>query len=195
MAKLKTKTCQNKGCSVRFTQFNSIVVWCSPKCGQEIAQSKVKENYKKETHRMKKKHLDNDRKHQMKLAKDACHTYIRFRDRHLPCIDCSKDNVAQWQAGHYKTQGGFPALRFNEMNIHKQCSQCNKDGLRGQVLYRRNLVEKIGQRNVDWLEVDHPPQNLTLDDLKGIQWWYKLRLKMLQEEAEFEVFEPFQQRQ
>ena len=180
---VKLKTCKNKGCKEKFPQFNSIQTWCSPKCGVEIAAVKVKKAYKAETNRMKKAYYDNNRKHQIKKAVAACNAYIRARDADKPCISCGTRKPVQYCAGHFKTSGGNPELRFNELNIHKQCNKhCNKELSGNIAAYRPRLVEKIGQSKVDWIESYHPPQNLTLEDIKGITWWYKLKLKIIQDE-------------
>lgn len=180
--KLKQRTCANKGCKVKFTQFNSIQTWCSPKCGQEIAQAKVKINYKKETTRLKKELNDNSRPYQIKKAVEACNKYIRARDSHQPCISCGTTKPVQYCAGHLKTAGGHPELRFNELNIHKQCNKhCNME-LSGNIgAYRPALINRIGIEKVEWIEGPHKPQNLTIDDIKGVIWWYKLKLKLLEQ--------------
>ena len=191
---VKLKTCKNKGCRVKFQQFNSIQNWCSPKCGQEMAAAKVKKNYKAETARLKKDYYDNDRSHQLKKAQDTFNKYIRMRDAHLPSI--SDDAITgQMHAGHYLSVGAHPELRFHPFNCHKQSASDNKWRSGNQVKYRINLIKKIGLENVEWLEGPHRPQNLTMEDIKGVTWWYKLKLKILQEEDREEIDLPFQQRQ
>jgi hypothetical protein len=114
-------------------------------------------------------------------AQNACNAYIRERDRLEPCISCGTTNQnIQYCAGHYKSRGARPELRFNPMNIHKQCNfHCNQQKSGNIENYRPNLVSKIGLRNVEWLEGHHKPQNLTIEDAQEIKQYYKDQLKVL----------------
>jgi hypothetical protein len=79
--------------------------------------------------------------------------------------------------------GSNPALRFHPDNCHKQCVHCNQHKSGDIVNYRINLVHRIGQAQVDWLEGPHDPQRYTIDDLKAIKSAYRAKLKQLQGEA------------
>jgi hypothetical protein len=171
-AKLKQKTCANKGCKVKFTQFNSIQTWCSPKCGQEMAQSKVKVNYKAETNRLKKDYYDKDLNHQKKLTQDVFNKLRKlqefewFADRGLEpeCISCGKKNM-DWCCGHLKTVASQGALRFDKINTYLQCNRyCNKalsanlNGNRTTRGYLVGLAERFGdveaKRIIEYCNVD-----------------------------------------
>ncbi len=55
-------------------------------------------------------------------------------------------------AGHFIAQGASGALRFNEKNENGQCSQCNVWKRGNLILYRINLVKRIGEDEVKELE-------------------------------------------
>lgn len=83
-----------------------------------------------------------------RIAVTWCHKYIRKRDEGLPCISCV--NYRKLQAGHFYSAGKFPALKFDEDNIHGQCLQCNYYGSQETgAAYERNLRARIGDERVD----------------------------------------------
>ena len=128
---------------------------------------------------MRREFLSEDPRHQKKITGEICNAYIRERDIQLPCISCGT-YTGQRHAGHYKSVGhSSSCLRYNEENIHGQCAQCNGSKSGDITNYRVNLVKKIGVDRVEWLEGYHPPFKHTIEDLKGIQWWYKEKTKWL----------------
>lgn len=82
-------------------------------------------------------------------------------------------------AGHYKSIGAHPELRFNEFNVNKQSMKDNA-WLSGNIEgYRKGLIEKYGVKVVEWLEGPHEPKKYTLDELKEIQQIYREKKKAL----------------
>ena len=116
----------------------------------------------------------------LREAQTACNAFIRERDKGLPCISCGNTNDVKYCAGHYKTRGAHPELRFHPYNINRQCDwNCNLN-LSGNITnYRPALIEKIGVENVEWLEGDHKAQHLQIEDIKDIKQYYKEQLKLL----------------
>ena len=161
-----------------------------------VKADKDKANKEKKAHSLAKKNLrESSKKWMMKKTKDVCHKYIRTRDKEDACISCGRyeseidstgwDHI--WDAGHFLSRGSHPELRFEELNIHKQCVKCNTaPNLSGQQRsvregYRESLINKIGLEKVEWLEGPHPIPKRTLDDLKGLQELYKLKTKELEQ--------------
>jgi hypothetical protein len=107
--------------------------------------------------------------------------YVRLRDAKEPCISCGRQHTGQYHAGHYRTVGSCPELRFEELNIHKQCSACNNHLSGNIVNYRLRLVERIGVGAVEWLEGKHEPKHYTIDDLKAIKAKYKTLCRELEQ--------------
>lgn len=120
-----------------------------------------------------------DKSYRKKQAQAAFNAYIRERDRAEPCISCGRHHQGQYHAGHYRTVGAHPELRFNELNCHKQCSVCNNHKSGNIAEYRISLIKKIGIDMVDWLEGKHEPMKYSCDDLLAIEQEYKLKLKEL----------------
>lgn len=173
--KPKERLCKN--CRGKFLQWNSIVVWCSPKCGVELAATRRAQKYKKQTLEMRREYRKHDRPYQMRKAQDTFNKFIRLRDGNK-CISCGS-TTRQIHSGHYLSCGGHPELRFHPFNASSQCSLCNNWKSGNQKDYRIGLIQKIGLSNVEWLEGPHQSANLTLDDIKSINKWYKEQIKHL----------------
>lgn len=116
----------------------------------------------------------------MKEAQAAFNAYIRARDAARPCVSCGRHHNGQYHAGHYLSVGSSPALRFEELNVWKQCAPCNNHLSGNAVLYRRALVELIGVDKVEWLEGPHEPKKYTIDDLKAIKSEYIRKRKEIE---------------
>ena len=112
-------------------------------------------------------------------AQQSFNAFIRERDKHLPCISCGRFHNGQWHAGHYRTVGAHPELRYSELNCSKQCSVCNNHKHGNIVDYRINLSKKIGVDKLEWLEGNHEPKKYSIDELKEIKQYYKNKLKEL----------------
>ena len=112
-----------------------------------------------------------------KEAQTAFNAYIRGRDSALPCISCGRHHTGQIHAGHYLSTGARPELRFNEDNCHAQCQPCNTHLHGNLVLYRVELIRRIGLEAVERLEGPHPAAKLTTADLRAIRDKYRSKLK------------------
>lgn len=174
---MKQKTC--RVCKSKFNQFNSTQFVCSPGCAIKYVSQQERKDFKKETKILKEK--AKKRSEWLDEAQTAFNAYVRYRDKDEPCISCGTEKPAiQYCAGHYLTRGGFPELRFSELNVHKQCNRnCNLGKSGNQAAYRINLVKRIGIKNVEWLEGPQELQKLTIEDIKEIKAHYKERLKIL----------------
>ncbi len=109
--------------------------------------------------------------------------YIRLRDADLPCVSCGRFHDGQWHAGHFRSAGGHPELRFEPLNIWRQCAPCNTHKSGDLVNYRAELVRRIGAEKVEWLEGPHEAKRYTIDDLKAIKAEYRAKIKALKEAA------------
>lgn len=116
----------------------------------------------------------------LREAQTIFNKYIRLRDWDKPCISCGRYHTGQYHAGHYRTVGSNPSLRFNELNVHKQCAPCNNH-LSGNIIeYRKGLIERIGITNVDFLEGNHKPNKYTIEEIEEIKALYRLKIKELE---------------
>jgi hypothetical protein len=89
-------------------------------------------------------------------AQKVFNKYVRERDSengYFICISCGRTlPVEQMNAGHYIPQKNSSFLRFNEYNVHGECISDNGFNEFHLINYRKNLINKIGQEMVDWLE-------------------------------------------
>jgi len=199
--KLKAKKCRQ--CPELFMPWNSTQVCCSPECALIYIKHKQETKLRRaiKTSEMVKRKEIRQRKEKLKSrsewlaeAQIIFNKFIRLRDKDEPCISCGRydheiDYIGvggKWDCGHWKTRGAFPELRFNEFNAHKQCKSCNggagkytKKNHTVAQSYKLNLIEKIGQKNVDILESKHEQLKLSIDDIKAIKTKYRDKIKEL----------------
>lgn len=114
-----------------------------------------------------KSRSSNPRAKAVSLAQSAVNAYVRARDEGMPCISCGE--MKPLQAGHYWSVGARPELRFDEANIHGQCSRCNIDLAGNREAFRAGIVDRLGSELADDLDTPTPAQKFTLDDLKAIR--------------------------
>lgn len=177
---VKQKKC--KVCGDPFTPWNSMAKVCGPACALEFAQQQSAENIAKANARRKKEFLESDVKFQKAKAQRIFNEYIRLRDAHLGCVSCDKgpDWQGQWAAGHYRTVGSRPGLRFNEDNVHKQCNRDCNMGKSGNVgPYRVELERRIGPERLASLESDTEPKRYRAEDYAEIARIYSEKVKEL----------------
>lgn len=177
---LKPKKC--KSCGVMFKPFSSLALVCSMACSLDYVDSQKAAKAKKAHVEQKKDFLANDKPFQRAKAQKAFNEFIRLRDAAKGCISCDKpsDWAGQWHAGHYKTVGARPDLRFNEDNCHKQCSQCNNFLSGNLVQYSIALLAKIGSQRVLIMGNDtEPPKKYTAEDYAAITKIYQSKIKEL----------------
>lgn len=115
-------------------------------------------------------------------------TWIRMRDVEQPCISCGKppgDMTALHagrDAGHYRSTGSAPHMRFVEANVHAQCVSCNQFKAGNAVDYRIGLVQRIGLAAVEALEADQTPRKYSRDELRALRDDYKARVRAMKKE-------------
>ena len=117
-------------------------------------------------------------------TKLAVHAYVRLRDAGQPCISCGTTYAAQWDAGHYKSVGANSTLRYDLANINKQCSVCNQHLSGNLILYRQNLLPKIGEAEVLRLEGPQPVHKWTRAELDRIKTESRNMARELEKRAE-----------
>ncbi len=144
-----------------------------------------------EAERKRQIRIRKDRKERLKTrrewiddAQKAFNAYIRARDSERTCICCG---VAfgnslvggAVDAGHYRSTGSAPHLRFNEDNCNAQRKQCNRYGAGRAVDYRIGLISRIGLERVEALEADNTPRKFSIDELRALRDHYRAKLKEL----------------
>jgi len=119
----------------------------------------------------------------MREAQAAFNAWVRERDADLPCISCGRHHQGQYHAGHYRTVGANPELRFEPLNVWKQCAPCNNHKSGDIVNYRINLVQRIGADKVEWLEGCHEPKRYTIEQLQDLKAHYRALTRELKGRA------------
>lgn len=173
MKQIKDKNC--KWCGTIFRPYMSTDKFCSTYCFIDAHKDKVWKKIAKE-----KKAKLKSRSDYLKDLQKIFNQYIRLRDKDQPCISCGTNKKdIQYHAGHYRSVGSTPELRFNELNCHKQCSTCNNYLSGNLINYRINLIQKIGIENVEALEKKHDPIKLSIEEIKLKTEYYKKKCKEL----------------
>ena len=170
-------------CLVEFKQFKTTEKVCSLKCAIEHAKNVSKEVKAKEwnkTKKIKKESLKTKQDY-IKELQVVFNRFIRLRDKDYPCISCGKDSGKAEQAGHYRSTGSCPELRFCEDNVHGQCIKCNMYLSGNLINYRLGLIERCGLALVDWLELNHEPKHYTINELIELKEKYKSKIRSLKE--------------
>lgn len=196
MRKPTRRTC--KVCKEKLTATFANVWWCCPEHGAIYAlELRAKEKIKVEAKRIKaqKEAEKADRKrlaekkqqvkplsYFIKQAQQAFNEFIRYRDRHLPCISCGRHHEGQYHAGHFRTTGANPELRFDEDNCHRQCAPCNNHLSGNLINYRPALIQKIGQARFDALMGPHELPKWKREDYIRIRDEYRAKLKELKQQ-------------
>lgn len=183
----KCKGCRGEIPAVKVcTDFIGKKGYCSINCMATHGFSKSKQAELKrlrKEHRAAKERIKTRGDH-AKSAQAEFNKFIRFRDADLPCISCGRHHNGQYHAGHYRTVGGNPELRFEEYNCHKQCSVCNNHKSGNIVEYRINLVSRIGSDRLEWLEGLHDAKKYTIDQLKEIKLEYRAKWKEIERNSQ-----------
>jgi hypothetical protein len=113
----------------------------------------------------------------MKVAQQTFNKYIRLRDQGKNCISCGKIPKKE-NAGHFYSAGTHTAVRFDERNVHLQCEHCNSYLSGNLLMYRDNLLIKLGYEEFERLTVDAMlTRKYTREELKEIINTYKLKIK------------------
>jgi hypothetical protein len=186
---LKPKRCRNTECRQSFQPRNSLQVVCSPKCGLALAaiQRKRKEGELAKLDRAQNK----EKREQLKTrgdytkeAQQAFNEFIRWRDRVAGHACISSGKPLDWSgnavdAGHYRSTGSAPHLRFDERNCHAQSKHDNRYLSGNAVDYRLGLIARIGLEEVEALEADQAPKHYSIEDLKAITREYRAKTKEL----------------
>ncbi|OOF39066.1 recombinase NinG [Rodentibacter mrazii] len=194
MAK-KPKEYKCKICSNYYVKtVSSLQKVCSPKCA--IALSKAQSRKKREMLEKQERLATNQRMKALKEklkskgeltseAQSAVNKYIRLRDENKPCISCGRPLVKEqfgggFDAGHFRSRGSAPHLRFYTLNIAGQCKKCNRWGGGMYDQFRIGLVERLGAEKVEAIESDQRPRHYREDDLRRIKQIFAKKARMLE---------------
>ena len=187
----KPKKCRVATCRASFVPSRMGQAVCSPACAMidaprhEPKARKALADIERKEIKVRKEKLKTRADH-LREAQAAVNEYVRLRDAHLPCISCDStpnDNDlmtgSRWDAGHYRSVGACPELRFEPLNIHRQCVKCNRNLSGNAVEYRIRLVLRIGAEKVGWIEGPHEARKYTVEEIKAIKAEYRAKTREL----------------
>ncbi|MCF5723898.1 recombination protein NinG [Pseudomonas syringae] len=180
----KPKKCRVATCRASFVPVRLGQAVCSPKCalidGPRHAPKarKALDQIERAEIKVRKEKLKSRADH-LKDTQQAFNAWVRARDAALPCVSCGRHHGGQYHAGHYRTVGANPELRFEPLNAWKQCAPCNNHLSGNLINYRISLLQRIGEEKVAWLEGPHEAKKYTVDELKAMTADYRAKTKEL----------------
>ena len=176
---MRLKKC--KGCGEKFAPSRPLQSVCNPSCALVRARKKTLDDAAKRQRAKTKAARESlkTRSDHLKEAQTEFNKYIRLRDKDLPCVSCGRHHEGQYHAGHYRSVGAAPHLRFNEDNVWKQCSVCNNHLSGNQIEYRISLTDRIGLNKVEAIEHSNDPAKLSIEEIKAIKLKYRAMAKEL----------------
>ena len=189
----KPKKCRVATCRASFVPQRLGQAVCSPKCALatvEVQKAKEKKSLAQADRReikVRKEALKTRGDH-IREAQQAFNEYIRTRDQAAGHLCISSGKPLDWSgnavdAGHYRSVGSAPHLRFDERNCHAQSKQDNRFLSGNAVDYRIGLIARIGQEAVDALESDQSVRKYTVDEIKAIKADYRAKTRELKRAA------------
>lgn len=121
------------------------------------------------------------KKSQTELTQDVFNRMIRLLDEGKPCISCGRSQCGTyWDAGHKRSVGSCPELRFDPRNCYLQGSGCNRanrrpdknNGKGAETIaqeYESRLRDLYGDTLVDWVNGPHEMPRWRDDDLRALR--------------------------
>ena len=179
----RPKMCKNPACGISFQPQRLGQAVCSPACAlaiKDVNQQKARKSLalvERREIKVRKEKLKSRSDH-MKDAQQAFNEFIRWRDRSAGRACISSGRPLDWSgnqtdAGHYRSVGSAPHLRFDERNCHAQSKQDNRFLSGNAVDYRIGLIARIGLAAVEALEADQSVKKYTIDELKALTAHYR----------------------
>lgn len=168
-------------CQKLYTQARPMQQVCSQRCA--TAQVNAKRKAERQDTAKRKAALQT-KPQLVKLAQTAFNAFIRARDAGKPCICCGKPlHVGGvgggYDAGHYRSVGSAPHMRFVESNCHGQTKYCNNHLAGNHVAYRTGLINRVGLEEVERLERDQTVRKYTHEGLIEIARHYNAEARKL----------------
>lgn len=118
--------------------------------------------------------------------------YIRLRDA-MPgglfrCISCGKIKpISQADCGHFWSRAKM-STRFDERNCNAECKACNRFSSDHLVMYRVNLIKKIGQLEYDRLQIQsHEIKKWSVWELEQLIKYYTILAKALEQDKNIKL--------
>ncbi|KGQ31830.1 recombination protein NinG [Gallibacterium anatis] len=188
------KTYQCAVCKKKFIKkISSLQKVCSYQCALAFAEAEKKKKQEKldrqeriKNRKRLKAYKEANKTHNdlIKEAQSAVNKYIRVRDENKECISCGTPLISEklgggFDAGHYRSRGAAPHLRFYTLNIFGQCKRCNRYLGGNYHEYRIGLIERLGIEKVEAIEADQRPRHYSDEDLRRIKRIFNKKVNLL----------------
>ncbi len=110
--------------------------------------------------------------------------YVKHvKEKDKPCCTCGTSNN-KIDAGHFRSVGSCPELRFELTNIHNQCSvNCNQFGSGKRAEYNEYIINRYGVEHYNWLIGPHPSLKEQFTTWQDIEDEIKRYRKLLRAEG------------
>ena len=169
-----------KICRATFTpRFSSLQPTCERAACIIAYKKKVEEKAAKREIKAMRERLKSVSEYRKDLQK-VFNEFIRLRDKDKPCISCGAKLTGKYDAGHCFSVGSYPNLRFNELNVHGQCVQCNRHKHGAANEYMIGLEKRIGSEKLSELKsIRNEPLKLPVDQIKELIEVYKTKIAEL----------------
>jgi len=166
-----------KSCREQFTPFNTLQKYCLNDECVKVFVAEVKEKDWKKRKAKAKAELTTVQDY-LKIAQQVFNTFIRKRDQGKPCISCGKNLVGKFDASHYYNANNHWNVRFDEMNVHGACVECNQWKHGNLIEYGIRLEKLIGEDEFTILrEKAYQLRKFTREELKEIIAYYKAKTR------------------
>jgi len=175
------KKCQ--GCKKYFPTEGMIKIPLGYICTFDCVNRHVKAVAKQKKQDIKqRKEALRPKSYYVKKAQEAVNGYIHQRDFGKGCISCDQPlrtiyNGGQYDAGHYRSRGSAPHLRFVVTQIHLQCKKCNRKLSGNIVEYRKGFIARYSVELVESIEADQRPRKYSTEQLKRIATLFRRRTR------------------
>jgi len=185
------KAAHEKNCTIckrKFMPKSTLAKVCSISCAIVFAQKAQEKKRAKELKvercelREAKEKLKTKGQH-TKEAQIVFNSLRRAQCHGMGCISCGSF-TGKMNAGHYRSEGSMPQLRFTTENVWLQCELCNSYLSGNLINYRINLVTLIGVERVEWLEGHHEPLRWSIDTIKAFRQSCRDALKELKKKSD-----------
>lgn len=185
----KAKKCRVASCGASFIPARLGQAVCSPACAIKDAPANRDKAHKalaeigRREIKVRKEKLKS-RSDYLRECQQAFNEFIRWRDQLAGHACVSSGKPLDWSgnavdAGHYRSIGSAPHLRFDERNCHAQSKQDNRFLSGNAVDYRIGLIARIGLEAVEALEADQSVRKYTIEDLKTMKAHYRALIREL----------------
>jgi len=180
-----------KVCKALYVKTRPLQVVCSAPCALTLARENVKKSKElvaKAEKKVIKAKLEGmkTRSQWVKECQVQINKYVRLRDikRGLGCVSCGapyrESYGGAFDAGHLRSVGSAPHLRFLTTQISLQCHKCNRWGGGRAFEFRAEMVRRNGQEWMDRLEAMNGRADFTIDYLKRLKAIMQKKIKRLE---------------